>query len=301
MPVTLCFIKDKHKVMEHKIPLETYFAGLLQKVEWQIQEYEDTAADTFVTLCRLCVDYLQEILGELKNFIISYPFASTEEEIHFFKELKPLLASKIIYYNTVYKIEVRFPSGSEEVQRDYLLSETDRISKSFQRNLAFYQYHRTKATYLDRQYFMRGKPDIQIIVDSFYYETDPQFSTSYDYKVAKILALELFAIYLTNRLNELERRFQRQQVKNGNIKKLLQWTGTKRALVELIYALYTNGDFNKGTVDIKDIVSYFEDIFDIDLGDFYHTYMELKSRTNDRTHYLNTLQKRLLRRMEEQE
>ena len=43
MPVTLCFIKDKHKVMEHKIPLETYFAGLLQKVEWQIQEYEDTA------------------------------------------------------------------------------------------------------------------------------------------------------------------------------------------------------------------------------------------------------------------
>jgi hypothetical protein len=121
MPVTLCFIKDKHKVMEHKILLETYFAGLLQKVEWQIQEYEDTATDT-LTLCRLCVDYLQEILGELKTFIISYPFASTEEEIHFFKELKPLLASKIIYYNTVYKIEVRFPSGSEDVQRDYLLS-----------------------------------------------------------------------------------------------------------------------------------------------------------------------------------
>lgn len=42
MPVTLCFIKDKHKVMEHKIPLETYFAGLLQKVEWQIQEPQRT-------------------------------------------------------------------------------------------------------------------------------------------------------------------------------------------------------------------------------------------------------------------
>ena len=245
MPVTLCFIKDKHKVMEHKIPLETYFAGLLQKVEWQIQEYEDTAADT-LTLCRLCVDYLQEILGELKNFIISYPFASTEEEIHFFKELKPLLASKIIYYNTVYKIEVRFPSGSEEVQRDYLLSETDRISKSFQRNLAFYQYHRTKATYLDRQYFMRGKPDIQIIVDSFYYETDPQFSTSHDFKVAKILANELLEIYLTNRLHELERREQRKRVKNGFMGKVLRWTGTKRALVELIYALDACGCLNKG-------------------------------------------------------
>lgn len=254
MPVTLCFIKDKHKVMEHKILLETYFAGLLQKVEWQIQEYEDTAADT-LTLCRLCVDYLQEILGELKTFIISYPFASTEEEIHFFKELKPLLASKIIYYNTVYKIEVRFPSGSEDVQRDYLLSETDRISKSFQRNLAFYQYHRTKATYLDRQYFMRGKPDIQIIVDSFYYETDPQFSTSHDFKVAKILANELLEIYLTNRLHELERREQRKRMKNGFTGKVLRWTGTKRALVELVYALDACGCLNKGTVDIKEIDS----------------------------------------------
>ena len=65
MPVTLCFMKDKHKVMEHKIQLETYFAGLLQKVEWQIQEYEDTATDT-LTLCRLCVDYLQEILANSK-------------------------------------------------------------------------------------------------------------------------------------------------------------------------------------------------------------------------------------------
>ena len=70
MPITLCF-KKRHKVMGHHIKLETYFAGLLQKVEWQIQEYEDTAMDT-LTLCRLCVDYLQEILGELKAFIVSY-------------------------------------------------------------------------------------------------------------------------------------------------------------------------------------------------------------------------------------
>ena len=206
-----------------------------------------------------------------------------------------------LYYNTVYKIEVRFPSGSEEVQRDYLLSETDRISKSFQRNLAFYQYHRTKATYLDRQYFMRGKPDIQIIVDSFYYETDPQFSTSHDFKVAKILANELLEIYLTNRLHELERREQRKRVKNGFMGKVLRWTGTKRALVELIYALDACGCLNKGTVDIKEIVAYFEYVFDIDLGDFYHTYMELKAKTKDRTGFLSTLKDRLLMRMREQD
>ena len=280
--------------------LNEYFTDLLQKVDLQIQDFEDNNNDPF-SLCKQVIDYLQEIVGELKTFIISYSFTSKEEEICFFKEQKPVIASKIIYYNTVYQFELRFPNGSEETQKTFIMAETDRILAHFQRNISFYQYYRTKATYLDHKYFLRGKPDIHILIDNFYYEADPQFSTSYDYKVAKILAIELFAIYLTNRLNELERRFQRQQVKNGNIKKLLRWTGTKRALVELIYALYTNGDFNKGTVVIKDIVSCFEDMFDIDLGDFYHTYMELKSRTNDRTHYLNTLQKRLLRRMEEQE
>ena len=40
---------------------------------------------------------------------------------------------------------------------------------------------------------------------------------------------------------------------------------------------------------------------DIDLGDFYHTYMELKAKTKDRTGFLSTLKDRLLMRMREQD
>ena len=99
----------------------------------------------------------------------------------------------------------------------------------------------------------------------------------------------------------LERREQRKRVKNGFTGKVLRWTGTKRALVELIYALDACGCLNKGTVDIKEIVAYFEYVFDIDLGDFYHTYMELKAKTKDRTGFLSTLKDRLLLRMREQD
>ena len=269
--------------MENRIPLQTYFDNLLQRVELQIQDYEDNAGD-LLTLCRLCVDYLQEVLGELKAFIITYRFASPEEEIHFFKAQKPHLVSKIIYYNTVYQTELRFPSGSIEVQKAYLRSEIDRISTFFQKNLSFYQYYRTKATYLDNKYFLRGKPDIQILVDNFHYETDPQFSTSYDFKTAKIIA----------------KREQRKEIKNGYAGKPVRWTGTKRALVELIYALDTVGCLNKGTLDIKEIVAYFEDMLDIDLGDFYHCYMELKAKAKDSTSFLTLLRERLRSRMDEQ-
>ena len=238
--------------MENRIPLRTYFDSLLQRVELQIQDYEDNAGDP-LTLCRQCVDYLQEALGELKAFVVAYRFASPEEEIHFFKAQKPHLVSKIIYYNTVYQTELRFPSGSVEVQKAYLRSEIERISAFFQKNLSFY------------------------------------------------IANGLLEIYLTNRLNELDKREQRKEIKNGYAGKPVRWTGTKRALVELIYALDTVGCLNKGTLDIKEIVAYFEEMLDIDLGDFYHCYMELKAKAKDSTSFLTLLRERLRLRMDEQD
>ena len=53
--------------MENRIPLRTYFDSLLQRVELQIQDYEDNAGDP-LTLCRQCVDYLQEALGEYSRY-----------------------------------------------------------------------------------------------------------------------------------------------------------------------------------------------------------------------------------------
>ena len=155
--------------MENIKPLKTYFAELLQQTELQIRDYEEKAPD-ILSLCKMVVDYLQGVLEKLKAFIMAYRFESPEEEIHFFKAQKPLIVSKIIYYNTVYRIELRFPSGSMEVQKEFILSETHRLSVFFHRNLSFHEYYRTDATYLDSKYFLRGKPDIQIIVC----KTDPE-------------------------------------------------------------------------------------------------------------------------------
>ena len=49
----------------------------------------------------------------------------------------------------------------------------------------------------------------------------------------------------------------------------------------------------------KEIAGYFENVFSIDIGDLYHSYLEMRSRKINRTRYLETLQKSLLRRMDE--
>ena len=71
---------------------------------------------------------------------------------------------------------------------------------------------------------------------------------------------------------------------------------TTKHILELIYALEAN---NKGTATLKEIAGYFENVFSIDIGDLYHSYLEMRSRKINRTRYLETLQKSLLRRMDE--
>lgn len=88
---------------------------------------------------------------------------------------------------------------------------------------------------------------------------------------------------------------------NGNEEDLKQtntisWTGSKVSLIELMYALQQTGSFNHGQTDIKSIAQYFENVFNIELGNYYRTYLELRIRQNP-TKFLETLQDNLLRKM----
>jgi len=281
-----------------EITIKDYFSNLLQEADSEIQTIELNESD-FLNVCRKVIDYLQDVMSELKSFTVGYKFLNDDEEIYFFKYLKPQIVSKLIYYNTIYNIELKRPTGSDDVQMQFYVSELDFLTAFFNQNLTFYQYYRTNACYLDDKYFIRGKPDIHLIIDNVFFDSDPQFSTSYDFKVAKVLANELLKIHLTNRVKELTNDGLRKR-SNGSCCQMV-WTGSKRGLVELIYAFDTCGAFDKGNTDIKTIAMNFEKMFNIDLGDFYHIYMEIKGRKINRTRYLDILQKNLLRRMEEED
>jgi len=68
----------------------------------------------------------------------------------------------------------------------------------------------------------------------------------------------------------------------------------------LIYALCAQGILNNGNVDVKIIAKTFERTFNIDLGDFYHTFLELKARKINQTKFLDSLREALVRKMDEQ-
>ncbi len=69
----------------------------------------------------------------------------------------------------------------------------------------------------------------------------------------------------------------------------LLWTATKIDLVELIYALYHARCINNGEAEIKNITEAFESLFNIDLGKYYRTYIDVTRRKINRSKFLSSL------------
>lgn len=76
------------------------------------------------------------------------------------------------------------------------------------------------------------------------------------------------------------------------------WTGSKVALIELMYALHTEGVFNNGAADLKDIADYFEHTFDINLGQYRRVFLEIRARKSEKSKFITTLNEALLKRIE---
>ena len=270
-----------------------YCHTIINELDDRINELTYEPNNSLVAYENAIVLVLQK-LEEIKKYIKRNGFKDDDEEILFFKQLKPQLVSKLIYFNAIYKIETKRPRGGDKTIKKYLNVELSKIKRYFDANLEFYKYYRTNSTHLDNKFFLRGKHDIKLSLDTYYFEADHNFTTSHDYKVAKIIANDLIQVYLEDQLS------------NNNQRKLLEtpplnWTGSKTSLIELIYSLHSQGSIDNGNADIKIIAKTFENIFNIDLGDFYHSYLELKARKMNRTKFLDSLRDALIKRMDEQD
>lgn len=241
---------------------------------------------------------IESCLKQMKEHICQNTFSNQDEEIEFFKKIKPSIYSKLIYFIKVFNIESKRPNGSDKSQKKYLLNELNKLELFFSENLEFYQYYRNNMTYLDDKYFVRGKLNIRLYIDTFSYDANPDFSTSHDYKVAKILANDLLGVYLKSELAILDRREFRR---NDSFRKSkYAWTESKTALVELIYAIHASNCINNGSLDIKEIAQFVEYAFDIDLGDFYRTFLQIKNRQCS-PKFIDTMRAALIKKIEEQD
>lgn len=238
-------------------------------------------------------------LMELRECVNRQDFKTQEEEIYFFKVTKPYVLGEYLYYSKLFEIESRRPVTTAREQKKYLKKMISQAQQFFIENPETYQYYRNGSTNFDEKCFVRAKTINCINAHHFVF--DLTFSTSHDYTLAAIKANEKIIIYCKAEINQLD-VFKNSValLRNLRQKKInLSWTGSKTALIEMIYAVHSTGTVNHGTADIKELVEGFEILLNVRLPRFYHIFFEIGLRKINRTSYLDLMKNCLIKRMDD--
>jgi hypothetical protein len=224
-------------------------------------------------------------IRDLKEFIVVYNFKDTDEEVKFFKTIKPQFLSERIFHLHIFQIESHLPIGGKEVLRNYYQNVISNISAYFEQHRLLYVYYRTGRADHDDKVFIRT-PQSGIFNDHYTLDMDNRFSTPYGQRLAKIQAYERVCDYLLTMMEQLDNNTSvlREDVANG-----LVWTDSNTALTELIYSLHARGAINHGKVTMKQIAMKFEKTFNVRLGNIYQTIKDMRLRKKVRTVYLHNL------------
>ncbi|MDL5511236.1 RteC domain-containing protein [Arenibacter sp. M-2] len=239
----------------------------------------------------------RKYLQKLRVVLRKRNFINKENEILFFKKQKPFIYGHLKFYAKLYKYLIQKPRGTDKSKRTYLDNEIKKLQEYYYYNSEFIKYYRQNATFLDEFYFLRGNDNIGLLSDTSHFYTDAEFSTSHDNAVAKILAYDLLLNHYTNELNDLKKSTRKISSNEKLLESLnLTWTSNKIDLIELVYALIASGAV-KG--DIKDLATAFEMVLDIDLGNYYRSFLEIRGRKEDFARFLDLLKTSLIKKIRE--
>lgn len=270
---------------------------LYRELRHTIEDIESGSTSDTIAMCEHILMETDTAIRSLKAMVATAEMSSAAHEGHFFKNLKPLFVAEFIYWSKILGIEAARPNAGQQILKEYYELELRELKTFVDQNADFYEYYRRKATYLDEKYFVRNQTDFKMTTDAQLYSYDTTFSTSHDGLVAQILAHDRLEQYLLQSIYGIEGYFYDKFTNKSPI----TWTGSKSALIELLYALHVSNSFNGGNVDFSETVRLIEKSFNIELGNFYKTLHEVRNRKTGQAKFLESLASRLLTKFEEEE
>lgn len=220
------------------------------------------------------IQYCRSILEIYRKEIYLNGFLDIPSEILFFKEQKTIPLTYQIYYENLLSIELEISSIGTSSRSKFIRKKIHKINSFLAAHKNFLQYIALNQEYLDEIYFTRKYFSKDHITNYNQYERDPLFSSSHDLLLSELNARNFLLEYL----NKL---FQGKQTSSLAFEEpvKINWTSSKVALTELIYALHLSGSVNNGNSTLKELMVIFETLTGLDLGDYPHTFLRLRGRS----------------------
>ena len=268
--------------------MEVNYINYFNEFEKEYELLKNTSDDVLIISLEI-IQYIEKKLKEIHKWLKKHVFLSVQEEIYFFKELKPKMVSKLLFYKELLKLEASLPPSKKKKRKHYeeLLTA---IHQYVTTNKEFYEYYRSRSSHKDEDHFVRHSYKDIIKYDCYLINYDSKLSTSHDYNVATIIANDMFTSHLENKLEELN---SNNPTTYNPMNNKITWTGTKVDMAEMIYGLYYKNMLNDGKADIKEIAKALCFAFNIEIDDktLYRCLQDIKRRSPIKAVFLQNLSK----------
>lgn len=269
-----------------------HFIKTLHQLQGRLEEIKSNAPNPFSEY-ENCINACRETLTALREGIEKNGFRDQDQECNFFKTIKPEIVGYFYHYINLGRIEKLRPIACGKTERKWIIAQIDTFQAYFLEHPEFYEYYRFQRTDKDHDFFLRKGTTLNLHHDTIAFLMDANFSTSHDMILAKFLGNLRTISFLQQKLQPAPAN-RLSPLDQGAT---LQWTGQKVDLVELIYALQASGVVNNGNIGIRQFGSILGQVFNIDLGDCYRTFQEIKLRKSNPSKLLDLLKTSLHNRI----
>ena len=198
-----------------------------------------------------------------------------------------------------YLIEI--PNSTKVKQCKFINNELNKIDDEKCKYLAFIKYYRDGKRDLDHLFFLRGNDQFELFLDNMHHYDDPEFSTRHDYIVSKMITNKLLVRFYNDQLDYLQNPTNQSLVeeKKSMISKI-PWTGSITELVENTIALNAAGSIGNGNLSLNQIQEICINNYNINPGNIYKIFEQIKARKSNQTKFLDKLTKALINEISSQ-
>lgn len=126
----------------------------------------DLSPQHVIEYSRYLACYLLKKHQVLKEYVLENGFSDINQEIEFFKKIKPEIQGKLIFYNKVFRIETACPIGMWQVHKEYFSKELQKIEQLYQYykiNCLFCQYYHLVVQIRTRNFLQEGRLILKMV------------------------------------------------------------------------------------------------------------------------------------------
>lgn len=237
------------------------------------------------------VSLIKEKLSAIRKRVNDLGFKSEEDEIFFFRNIKPQIHGYLIFFSILAEIETSKMLMTEDELNTLINKKFSKFRKVMRDNSEFVAYYSQNMTHLDKTYFLRATEIVNVTSHITSVLLDPDFNTVYDVVLANLYAMQLLQNHL----------FIPGQISEDFRKKMptLKWTASKSDFIEFIYGLQASLAVNNGEVEIKELCRAIQSIIQVQIDDPYRIFIDLSNRKIAHMKFIPKMEEGLLRRIKE--